>query len=69
LVSSRRNGSHLLFAFAGARSLTALGERLAATGAAPAAAGLAEFIPPADTRPLTDDRAPVEALTRRMPAR
>jgi len=69
LVSSRRNGSHLLFAFAGARSLTGLGERLAATGAAPAAAGLAELIPPADTRPLTDDRAPVEALTRRMLAR
>jgi spermidine synthase len=67
-------GNRILLAFTRQQSLASIRERLAATGANNAAAALARRSAPEITEPpirpgamlLTDDRAPIEEMTRRM---
>ncbi len=74
---SRADGNHVLFVFPRARTITWIrrqlesnpGDEKVAQLAREAAAGISEPVPPAGTPVFTDDRAPVEELTRRMLAR
>jgi len=73
-VISRSDGNHVVLAFPGQVSLSDIRQRLSrADGdaalraiAAHAADDVRELIPPAGTTIFTDDRAPVEEITRRM---
>jgi spermidine synthase len=73
-VLSRPEGNHILFAFAQERSAASIRaqlEQVEGTGplqdlARHAAATITDFVPPPGTSVFTDDRAPVEEMTRRM---
>ncbi|MHC4695736.1 MAG: fused MFS/spermidine synthase, partial [Planctomycetota bacterium] len=73
-VFSRKTGNHMLFAFARERSLESIRTSLAAVvgedhvsrHARLVAPAVVDFVPPPDTPIFTDDRAPIEAMTRRM---
>jgi spermidine synthase len=74
LVRSRPDRNHLLLAFPQARTLPWVRARLAeaesdarfAALVREAGASLGELVPPANAPVFTDDRAPVEEMTRRM---
>jgi spermidine synthase len=75
LVLPRADHNHILLAFPRARSLDSIRARLQQAAqsqgitdhlARRAATSLREFIPAAGTPVFTDDRAPIEELTRRM---
>ncbi len=73
-VFSRRTGNHMILAFTRERSLESIrtslaavrGEDVISRHARLVASAVVDFIPPPDTPVFTDDRAPIEAITRRM---
>jgi len=73
-VISRSDGNHVVLAFPTETSLSDIRQRLSRVDgdialraiAAQAADNVRELIPPAGTTVFTDDRAPVEEITRRM---